>query len=74
MGIFLKCYKTLAEFIHNQDPSGKALQGVLHLLGWITLRRGFLHWMVLVLEPSFEAQNNTYAFGLVMEHLLKRFL
>lgn len=74
MGISLKCYKASEEFMADPDPSGKALQGVLHLLGWSKLRKGFLHWVLPVPESSFEAQNNTYAFGLVTEHLLKRFL
>lgn len=74
MGISLKCSKASAEFIPDQDPSGKALQGKLYLLGWSKFKKGFLRWVPTVPESDFEAQNSTDAFGLVIEHLLKRFL
>lgn len=74
MGISLKCYKASAEFIPDRDPSGKALRGLLHLQGWSKLKKGFLRWVPPLPEPDFEAQYNIYSFGLVIKHLLKRFL
>lgn len=74
MGISLKCYKASAEFKTDRRPSGYTLQGMLHLLGWSELKKGFLHWVLPFPESDFEGQSNTCAFGLVIKQLLKSFL